>query len=445
MGDTTVILNASDLLSPEPFAWEKVATSIGADLAAPELGHLATAGAVARGFGDATALVWYGAEGQIRRASYRDLDRASACAADLFVKHGVRPGDRILFVLPLIPELFAGFLGALRAGAVAGVLSAGRNLEAVRTFLPRTRPKIVVTVPALKNMMASLKPDLPEEAVLFYVNRSAFSLPPLAAYERDWSISFGAAEPRPPSFTPAPDSGSIIYFTELERGGAVISHKVALGLTHTAAAALDWVANETICAVLVPGEPLFAPYVLVAPFLAGVTLVCHEDPARFSRQAEVAAERAPRAWFSSFRALDIMLRTDPNLGTLLKGCRSICVIPPAEPGFLYITSLSYGSPIHPVWAPRELNVIQTVELAGKIGSVGRPVAGTEVRIVDASGKALDPGKVGHVAVRLSPGAPFLEFWGDPELTAAHVRDGWFISQQRGRLDGDGALWLMETP
>jgi len=74
---------------------------------------------------------------------------------------------------------------------------------------------------------------------------------------------------------------------------------------------------------------------------------------------------------------------------------------------------------------------------GRSGSVGRPIAGCEVRIVAADGRPLPPGEIGRIQVR-SPG--LIEgYLGDPEATARAFRDGWFLPGDLGRIDADGAL------
>ena len=77
----------------------------------------------------------------------------------------------------------------------------------------------------------------------------------------------------------------------------------------------------------------------------------------------------------------------------------------------------------------------------KIGSVGRPFANIDLRIVDDDGHPVPPGTPGELVARgpkVSPG-----YWNDPEETAAAFRDGWFHSGDICRLDADGYLWFVD--
>ena len=77
----------------------------------------------------------------------------------------------------------------------------------------------------------------------------------------------------------------------------------------------------------------------------------------------------------------------------------------------------------------------------RLASVGRPVLGVQVQIQDADDKVLPPGEIGEICVR---GGNFLrEYWNQPELTAATVRDGWYHTGDAGYLDEDGYLYIKD--
>ena len=72
-------------------------------------------------------------------------------------------------------------------------------------------------------------------------------------------------------------------------------------------------------------------------------------------------------------------------------------------------------------------------------SVGRPLPGTDVQIVDEAGQGLAPGRTGHIRYRGAGVAD--EFHNDPEASRAAFRDGWFYPGDLGRFDDDGYLFL----
>jgi acyl-CoA synthetase (AMP-forming)/AMP-acid ligase II len=80
------------------------------------------------------------------------------------------------------------------------------------------------------------------------------------------------------------------------------------------------------------------------------------------------------------------------------------------------------------------------EQAKRVGSVGKPMAPTEFRIVDEAGQELAPREVGELIVR-NPGRE-REYFNDDEATAATWRDGWLHSGDLAYLDEDGFLYIV---
>ncbi len=75
------------------------------------------------------------------------------------------------------------------------------------------------------------------------------------------------------------------------------------------------------------------------------------------------------------------------------------------------------------------------------GSVGTPVPGTEVRILDEHGQELPVGEVGEICAR-SPGV-MLGYWRSPHATAEAIQDGWLHTGDLGYRDGDGYLYIVD--
>jgi long-chain acyl-CoA synthetase len=77
----------------------------------------------------------------------------------------------------------------------------------------------------------------------------------------------------------------------------------------------------------------------------------------------------------------------------------------------------------------------------RLGSVGKPVRGVEVRIEGADGGSLPAGEDGEICVR----GPVLMrgYWNAPDATAEAIRDGWLHTGDVGHLDDDGWLYVVD--
>jgi long-chain acyl-CoA synthetase len=77
----------------------------------------------------------------------------------------------------------------------------------------------------------------------------------------------------------------------------------------------------------------------------------------------------------------------------------------------------------------------------RLGSVGKPVPGVEVRLVDDHDREVPPGEVGEICVR-GPNV-MLGYYRMPEETAKTIKDGWLRTGDIGRLDAEGYLYIVE--
>jgi acetyl-CoA synthetase len=77
----------------------------------------------------------------------------------------------------------------------------------------------------------------------------------------------------------------------------------------------------------------------------------------------------------------------------------------------------------------------------KPGSMGRPIPGHDVRLIDADGQVLAPGETGEVAVRRPDPVMFLEYWGNPEATRDKFIGDWLLTGDLARQDADGYFWF----
>ncbi|MGI8749963.1 MAG: long-chain-fatty-acid--CoA ligase [Thermoleophilaceae bacterium] len=77
----------------------------------------------------------------------------------------------------------------------------------------------------------------------------------------------------------------------------------------------------------------------------------------------------------------------------------------------------------------------------KAGSIGTPIEGVEMKLVDDDGNEVGEGEVGEVAIK---GHNIMKgYWGSPEATEESIKDGWFYSGDMGRRDDDGYFFIVD--
>jgi long-chain acyl-CoA synthetase len=77
----------------------------------------------------------------------------------------------------------------------------------------------------------------------------------------------------------------------------------------------------------------------------------------------------------------------------------------------------------------------------KPGTIGTPIRGVEMRVVDEHGSEVAPGEIGEIAIR---GHNIMKgYWQRPEATAEAIPNGWFRAGDMGRVDADGYFTIVD--
>jgi long-chain acyl-CoA synthetase len=104
----------------------------------------------------------------------------------------------------------------------------------------------------------------------------------------------------------------------------------------------------------------------------------------------------------------------------------------------------YGGEIGEGWGLTEAganNSTNPIDGLKKVGSIGIPMKGMEIKIMDDDGKILPRGEQGEIVIR---GPQLMKgYWNKPEETAQAIRDGWLHTGDVGYEDDDGYFWITD--
>lgn len=380
--------------------------------------------------GDHTGLV----SGE-RRLTWAQVDAAVDAVAAGLADHGCGPGDRVALALGNSIEAVTGYFGALRAGCVAVPVTAGATAPEVATLLADCEAVAVLADrSALDAVRAAAATASPAPLVVVVGAPAA----------REVSLGSFAGAHRPVDIPPA--QLAVLAYTAGTAGrprGAMLTHaSLGANVEQVAALAHPAMTAEDVVLLVLPLSQLYALNgTLAQAARVGATVVLADvfDPvATLALLAEQRVSVVPGvpSMFAAWAAR-------PELGTAMAGVRLLLTGgAPMPVAVARRVGAATGLALHQGYGLTEAGPGVTSTLVGgvaKPGSVGRPLPGVAVRLVDADGDDVDEGDPGEIWVR-GPNL-FAGYW--PDAADGPRADGWFATGDVAVLDEDGDLALVD--
>ena len=372
--------------------------------------------------------------------TYGDIERASGRMANLIVALGLKPGDRVAAQVEKTPEALVLYLAALRAGMVFLPLNPAYQRQELEYFLGDARPGLFVCRPQVRALADELANALAEKAGApdgLTANCTVLELD-----DSGEGSLIDAAAPHPDNFATvvreAADLAAILYTsgTTGRSKGAMLTHG---NLAHNAITLHDYWHFQA-------GDVLL--HMLPTFHVHGLFIACHcvllNGSAMFFEpkfDAGRAIELLPESTvFMGVPTFYVRLLLEPAFGR--ETCRNIRLFISGSAPLLKETfdefKLRTGHTILERYGMTEGGMFTSNPYDGERrgGTVGFPLPGTALRIVNAAGTATKPGVVGHIQVKGDN--VFVGYWGMPEKTREEfTADGWFKTGDMGAWDGDG--------
>jgi malonyl-CoA/methylmalonyl-CoA synthetase len=363
--------------------------------------------------------------------SYGDADAGAARYAGLFASLGLQPGDRVAVQVEKSPEALLLYLGCLRAGLAYLPLNSAYHEGEVGYFLENAEPPVVIGQP---ESLAWLEPLAARLGI-----RHVFTLD--ASGQGTAAAAAHAAAPRADIVERSGDDLAAILYTSGTTGrskGAMITHRNLA--SNAQALHRAWGFNPSD--VLIHMLPLFHVHGL---FVACHCVLMNGTPMRF--HAKFDAKRA----LAEFAGSTVFMGV-PTFYTRLLGeaalnpevCAPMRLFVSGSAPLLAETHTEFerrsGHRILERYGMTETGMLTSNPLEGerRAGSVGPPLPGTEVRVVDDEGRPCPPDVAGHVQVR-GPNV-FPGYWRMPERNRDEFTpDGFFRTGDMGSLSADGYL------
>lgn len=366
------------------------------------------------------AATWF--QGRVR--SYGDLDRSSSeLAAGLVVKLGLQPGDRVAILDGNSDAYLELFFALDKAGLVAAPVNRRLSAEEMAAVVQGIAPKLIVAGQAYAASCVALP-----------VRRLGFD-----------ELPRGGEDPR------------------RDTDGAVVWQFSTSGTTGLPKGAMltGWnvLANAVAIALEMPEFREGGPFLACLPMFHIGGAGCPVWAMHQGATVVITADAQPETLLTCL--LEHKIETTHLVPTIL---RSLCDLPRTQSAeFPHLLHIAYGAaPMSPEVLKRCLDIFKCrftqfyglTETTGpfaalsfkhhagdRLWSCGRPMFGSQARIVGAGDLELPPGEIGEIVYRganLTAG-----YAGRPDATAEALRGGWFHTGDAAMMDADGFLYIKD--
>lgn len=400
---------------------------------------------------DKLAMLWVGPNGEERRITFAEFAERSSRAANAFVALGMRKGDRVMVMLPRLPQWWESVLGLMKLGVIfipCTTLLTPKDIQ-YRAEVAEVQGFITDSEGAAKfDQVRATCPGIRYTVLVDGEERANWT-----NYQK--VVAAAPAEFSGP--TTSSDDPCLVYFTSGTVGyPKMVLHthtSYPIGHTITAKYWLDLHAEDVVWNASELGWAKAAWSNLFGPWIMGAALFIQDARGKFDPIETIdMLNKYPITTFCAPPTIYRMLVLDEPLAYLkahppkaLRHC--VGAGEPLNPEVIKAWEQSTGMIIRDGYGQTE-----TVLLCGNFppipvrpGSMGKPSPGFEVSVIDHDGSELPPDREGDIAVRIKPQRPawmFREYWRNPEASAGCVRGDWYITGDRAYKDQDGYFWFV---
>jgi acetyl-CoA synthetase len=388
------------------------------------------------------ALRWFGRRGESRTYTFDELARLTDRFAGVLRAAGVARGDRVAGYLPRIPEMLIAMIGTWKAGAVYVPIFTGFGPDAIEFRVRHSGARALVTQ---WEHRARLPEPVPDGVTVVTVAGEAHGVPGDVDFWR-------AMEGRPATTEPVAcrrDEPAVLLYTSGSTGlpkGVKIAANFLVAIHPHLVHGADLRPDDVFWPTGDPGWG-YGLVCYMGALALGVPVVSHE------------AAPTPEFCLARLRELGVTnLATTPTLlrGVMAQGAAT-------DEGALRLRSASscgeplnaevvrffgerWGVTVRDQYGSSELGLpignFATIAMPVKPGSMGLPLPGCTMAVVDDDGREVGPEVVGHVGMKPHPeGYYSLGYWRDEERERELYRGEWMTCGDLARRDADGYFWF----
>ena len=380
------------------------------------------------------AIVWEGSS-----LTYQALDDTANRLANALIANGVARNAKVGIISRNRTEYGVSFFGVARSGAVlvnVSVLYAPNELVYV---LDKADIELLFYEDMFAGKVQAVRDRLPQLRQTLRIASDGSD---------EFAAFYAAASAKPPAVDIHEDDPFCMTYTGGTTGrpkGVLVSHRNRAVTAHTVMVeeAID---ERDVVGIATPMFHVAALNIMFQPaILAGATtsLLSKWDTKDFG---EMAQRTGMTAAFMVPTQVSMVV-SDPRFdATKFASWRKLSFAGAPMPDWVQHKMIKVLPDVKmtQIYGQSEMGVLTSLRhwyLPEKLGSVGRQAYNVDVAVIDADGRPVAPGEIGEIVSRGDN--VMLEYYDEPEQTAAFWRHGWAHTDDVGTIDEDGFITLID--
>lgn len=390
--------------------------------------------------------------------TYAQVAEASNRFAQAVQSLGLRPGERVMLLLPDLPQFVFAFYGALQAGAVVVLAPPQGEAEELAQQLNATGAQILLTTYEMSAQLSTLAATTALQHVILTARTALGQSEPTAKPPlrpglqlHHWTELLAQQPATAPVIRTQPHELAVIQYTSGTTGlskGVMLSHRNLVANTlqtrHWIPAAQE--GKERFLCALSFSHIYGLTTTLNLPIALGATLLL--EPGFDVARLLTAIKNYQPTIFPGVPGMYVAINNFPGVRKFgihsIKACLSGSAPLPVEVQEEF-EKLTKGKLVEGYGLTEAAPVTHANPLYGRrrVGSIGIPLPSTEAKIVDLANpnQPVPSGQIGELAVR-GPQV-MLGYWQQPEESARVLTaDGWLLTGDVAQMDEDGFFRLI---
>ena len=397
------------------------------------------------------AMIWTDQNGGEKFFTFRDLQRKSNQIVNMFLKYGIKKGDRVLVMLHRVPEWWFVLIALMKIGAPYIPAPAMLTEKDLAYRINAAHVKMIITdaentekVDAIFSQCPSLTKrmvvDCEREDWISYV-RELYYPAPVSSH----IINLDGMEK-----TKSTDPMLIFFSSGTTGNPKMVVHTQSYALGHIVTARFwhDLRPNDLHFTVADTGWGKAAWGKLFGQWIIGSAIFVYDYRNRFNatellpliERYEITSFCAPPTIYRMLIMADLkkydfaQLRHCTSAGEMI------------NPEVIRAWKEMTGRTIYDGYGQTETTLVLATFpcMEPKYGSMGKPSPGWHVEIHGDDGKCAPVGEEGRIAIKLDPrpNGFFTEYVDNPEANAESFKDGYYYTGDRAYVDSDGYFWFV---